>query len=427
MTSDDTHARTVALLEKHGNFSAAAGQITIIKQEKVAALVDNDAHIALEEGDAYTIETKPHGHGDVHTLLASSGLAEKWRAEGRRYVVFFQDTNALCFTVTIAAIGVSEEERFVVNSIAVPRKAKDAVGAITRLERADGSSMTINVEYNQLEPMLRASGYPEGDVNGADGFSPYPGNINQLVFALAPYCEVLKATGGLVPEFVNPKYADAAKNKFKKPTRLECMMQDHPKCVPAGTVVGFTQFPDWTYSPVKNDPKEALAKYKQGVPGRSAVEGEVEFYAAHCRQLAAAGVALPPAGELAAQGFALPLSPMVVFHPNFAVSFAAFRAKFPAPAEVRLSQRSALVIEGPDVTVAGLELDGALVVRACAGARVVIRGLRVANRGWALTPFATPAEEAAAPDALKIRGFRCVKLETRELRFDTPGDYVVSD
>lgn len=34
---------------------------------------------------------------------------------------------------------------------------------------------------------------------------------------------------GLVPEFVNPKYADAAKSKFKKPTRLECMMQDHPK------------------------------------------------------------------------------------------------------------------------------------------------------------------------------------------------------
>jgi len=234
MTSDDTHARTAALLEKHANFGAAPGQIVIIKQEKVAALVDNDAHIALEEGNPYAIDTKPHGHGDVHTLLASSGLAEKWRAEGRRYIVFFQDTNALCFTVTIAAIGVSEAERFDVNSIAVPRKAKDAVGAITKLERADGSSMTINVEYNQLEPMLKASGYPEGDVNAADGFSIFPGNINQLVFAIAPYCAVLKQTGGLVPEFVNPKYADAAKNRFKKPTRLECMMQDHPKVVPAG-------------------------------------------------------------------------------------------------------------------------------------------------------------------------------------------------
>jgi hypothetical protein len=31
-----------------------------------------------------------------------------------------------------------------------------------------------------------------------------------------------------VPEFVNPKYADADKIKFKSATRLECMMQDLP-------------------------------------------------------------------------------------------------------------------------------------------------------------------------------------------------------
>ena len=37
-----------------------------------------------------------------------------------------------------------------VNSLAVPRKAKEAIGAITKLARADGSSMTINVEYNQV-------------------------------------------------------------------------------------------------------------------------------------------------------------------------------------------------------------------------------------------------------------------------------------
>lgn len=119
MTSDDTHARTVALLEKHANFGAAAGQVQIIKQEKVAALVDNDAHIALDETDAYVIDTKPHGHGDVHTLLASSGLAKQWASEGRKYVVFFQDTNSLCFSVTQAAIGVSEEHGFEVNSVTV--------------------------------------------------------------------------------------------------------------------------------------------------------------------------------------------------------------------------------------------------------------------------------------------------------------------
>ena len=36
---------------------------------QVAALTDNDAHISMEDDDPYTINTKPHGHGDVHTLL----------------------------------------------------------------------------------------------------------------------------------------------------------------------------------------------------------------------------------------------------------------------------------------------------------------------------------------------------------------------
>jgi UDP-sugar pyrophosphorylase len=225
MTSDDTHARTEALLQTNNFFGAAPGQVTLIKQEKVPALVDNAGRFALEEGDVYTLETKPHGHGDVHTLLASSGLAESWAAAGRRYVVFFQDTNALCFTVTIAALGISALSNLDLNSIAVPRKAKDAVGAITKLVRADGTSLTINVEYNQLEPMLLASGFKDGDVNGADGYSPFPGNINQLIFALPNYVATLRKTGGLVPEFVNPKYADATKTRFKKPTRLECMMQ----------------------------------------------------------------------------------------------------------------------------------------------------------------------------------------------------------
>jgi UDP-sugar pyrophosphorylase len=145
MTSDDTHSKTVRLLESNHYFGMAPGQVTILKQEKVAALVDNDAHIAsAENGNPYEIDTKPHGHGDVHTLLSSSGLAQKWSDEGRKYVIFFQDTNSLAFTVTQAAIGVSITQGFEVNSIAVPRKAKDAVGAITKLVKGDGSSITVS-------------------------------------------------------------------------------------------------------------------------------------------------------------------------------------------------------------------------------------------------------------------------------------------
>lgn len=40
--------------------------------------------------------------------------------------------------------------------------------------------MVINVEYNQLDPLLRATGYRDGDVNCETGYSPFPGNINQV-------------------------------------------------------------------------------------------------------------------------------------------------------------------------------------------------------------------------------------------------------
>lgn len=63
-----------------------------------------------------------------------------------------------------------------VNSLAVPRRAKEAIGAIALLKNEDrGHQMTINVEYNQLDPLLRATTHPEGDVNDDTGFSPFPG------------------------------------------------------------------------------------------------------------------------------------------------------------------------------------------------------------------------------------------------------------
>ena len=85
---------------------------------------------------------------------------------------------------------------------------------------------TISVEYNQLDTLLRSTNYPEGDVNDSNtGYSPFPGNINQLIFDLDHYVNILKETRGAMPEFVNPKYKDETKTVFKKPTRLECMMQ----------------------------------------------------------------------------------------------------------------------------------------------------------------------------------------------------------
>ena len=101
----------------------------------------------------------------MHALLHSSGLASKWQQAGLTWVCFFQvrggggggrggqiascrlercpslihcrpgghppppppsqDTNALVFRALIAALGVSARHGYDMNSIAVPRRAKE--------------------------------------------------------------------------------------------------------------------------------------------------------------------------------------------------------------------------------------------------------------------------------------------------------------
>ena len=61
-----------------------------MKQVKVACLSDAEAHLALEPGDPFAVQTKPHGHGDVHALLHTTGLARTWRKKGLKWVCFFQ-------------------------------------------------------------------------------------------------------------------------------------------------------------------------------------------------------------------------------------------------------------------------------------------------------------------------------------------------
>ena len=72
---------------------------------QVACLVDNEAHLALDPSDRFQLQTKPHGHGDVHALLHSSGLLQRWRSQGISHICFFQDTNGLVFRALPAALG----------------------------------------------------------------------------------------------------------------------------------------------------------------------------------------------------------------------------------------------------------------------------------------------------------------------------------
>ena len=78
-------------------------------------------------------------------------------------------------------------------------------GAICCLTDQFGEQFVCNVEYNQLEDVMREID-PRGDFADETGYSPFPGNGNILSFRLDLYLKVLQYSKGLVPEFVNPKY-----------------------------------------------------------------------------------------------------------------------------------------------------------------------------------------------------------------------------
>jgi UDP-sugar pyrophosphorylase len=141
MTSSDTNDKTRELLEKNNYYGMDPSDVTIVQQGKgVPALLDNDARIAVErdqQGRPVSVVTKPHGHGDVHELLHRHGVARTWLEERRlRYVVLFQDTNGLAFHSLPAMLGVSASQNLIMNSLAVPRKAGQAIGGIATLTHA---------------------------------------------------------------------------------------------------------------------------------------------------------------------------------------------------------------------------------------------------------------------------------------------------
>jgi len=421
MTSGDTHARTLDLLKRNKNYGMEPGQITLMQQKKVPALMNNDAQFCLKA--PFTLNTKPHGHGDVHVLVHQQGVAKRWMKEnGTKWILFFQDTNGQVFRGLPAALGVSKENQFAMNMLTVPRVPGQAMGAITKLQKEE-RAMTCNVEYNQLGPLLLNTGERKGDVADETGFSPYPGNCNIFILESSTYCEVLERSNGLMPEFVNPKYKGESKMEFKKPTRLECMMQDYPKLLSPEAPVGITQGEAfYCYEPVKNNIRDAIGKQRKTGSACCGASGEFACYLSNRRFLQHAGVQFEPDEKREYAGIVVPYNARVVLQPQFGNSLKDIKNRIHG--KVTVTAESTLVLDG-DIHIYNLELDGALVIHGCPGAKVTVKNLTVKNDGVRFQEI--DPDDEKVEEKYRIRGFIPDKRDVMELNFIVPGQYVVDD
>ncbi|CAD8120011.1 unnamed protein product [Paramecium sonneborni] len=398
MTSDDTHKLTLQLLENNLYFGLQKEQVNLIKQEKVPAMLDNLAHFAQIPGKLL-IDTKPHGHGDIHTLLYMSGLAQKWKNEGRKWLFIFQDTNAQAFRALPVVLGVSKENQFELNSVVVSRKPGEAVGAICYLVDKNNKGLTLNVEYNQLDPLVKAQG---GEPVDEQGYSKYPGNINCLLFSLNEYETVLQETKGLIAEFINPKYADATKTKFKSSSRLECMMQDYPKLLGPQNKVGFTALNRrFCFSACKNDLNTALAKQKTNLPLECAASSENDFYWLNAELLRMAGVTIPDSisDEVNYNGLEFKFGPKIVLHPSFGVTLSEIKSRIKG--KVQISSNSTVILGG-QAELHSVNIDGYAQLFGNGQFNVDIKDLNSPK-------LVSLEQQDGIPGYLKIRGYRLQK------------------
>jgi len=368
MTSGDTHDKTKTFLEENANFGMKKEQIILIKQHKLPAIIDNDCHLALQK-DKFLLLTKPHGHGDIHYLLYQSGLAQKWLDEGKTYMIQFMDTNALAFNCVPSTIGVSVKYNYDVNSTFVTRRAQEKIGALCKLTDKNGKISYANIEYNQLDSLFKEKYNGIGDIPGKNGFCDFPGNLNVLVFKLKPYLNIISESKGLVPEFVNPKYTDETRTKFKAPTRLETLMQDVPKLVKGNGTVGNTYFDRWfCFSACKNNIHDSCERLRKKESGESAftVEREIFKYNEIILKDVLGKLEIintEPENSVMIEDLKITFGPKIIIYPSFATSVTELRDKMNhMKKNIRMTNNSTLVLKN-DITIdEGIDLDGYLVV-----------------------------------------------------------------
>jgi hypothetical protein len=267
------------------------------------------------------------------------------------------------------------------------------------------------LDYNQLDPLLRKSGYTFGDQKDEKtGFSSFPGSTNQFVFNLERYLDNLERTTGIMPEFV-------VKHKINPDqAHLECRMQDFSTILSGRDAlkVGYTCVPsDYCFSPVDTTAEDGSTMQRKGMMSRCIASGEANQYGAHCKMMRAIGCEVDDARPQTFHGVTVSLGPQIIIKPDAACFLSDYSSIFPNPEKIVISARSSLVISGPGVVIESLDLDGALVVEGKEGVEEqVVKNRVIKNLGWVVVK-----EEDSVDENIAMRGYRLEKKDTETVVF----------
>jgi|GEM_PF-5990717 len=344
------------------------------------------------------------------------------------------------------------------NNIPGFEKRADQLTAVLKMVKArQGKVITRNVEYNYIKnsPALKKVE------------SQYGGNINIFTMNMDAWLAAVDKNKGDVPFIINPKLKTGSETELIKPMRAENTMQDADLWFEAqfetlyealkdewadGLKVGVTSFDArLVFAALKNDYPETYKRFLDNVFLESpfAVEG---IHYQNNRRMAAqmGGVNFTGAGVEGYQR-TIPFEVTVkegdtnvkktpnfpwfdgakfVYNPIWAPTILDFSKKLKGGT---WTQRAVVDIEGENVVLNGVDVDGTLVVKAAEGVYITIDGLKVQNEGWSLDNLwddiagsKQVVAEAKVPQYLIQRGFQLVKRAGLVIDIQKPGRYTIN-
>ena len=147
---------------------------------------------------------------------------------------------------------------------------------------------------------------------------------------------------------------------------------------------------------------------------------ESDKYVQNQRKLKFAGVDLDVTGDddlVQVTGIPVTPGPRIILCPGFAITQQEVMEKIEGG---KITKRSSLVLEGEDLKVKNLDLDGALVIRTGHDCDVTVDGLVIRNKGYDVEEIPDGAE---VPEEVAIRGYTMKKDEVMEIIINEPGKY----
>lgn len=144
MTSDATHAETVAYFKEHQNFGLQADDLYFFKQGTMPAVDAKSGQILLEEKDR--IAVSPDGHGGTLAALRNSGLFEVMRNKGIEYLYYHQVDNPTAIVCDPEFLGYHLQHQAEVSVKVVSKRSADEKMGIV----CDVDQKTQIIEYSDL-------------------------------------------------------------------------------------------------------------------------------------------------------------------------------------------------------------------------------------------------------------------------------------